>query len=167
MRRRFVLVLFLFIAAAGAAFLIASALRRPAPAQARITVYFTDTRRFAEGTPPFEVPVTRLVPATADLPTATLAEFYKGPTPSERQQGLEAVKSGTTGFSKLTVADGIARVYLTGPCSSGGATYTVAQPIFKNLLQYPEIRYVKIYDANGETEEPEGPSNSIPFCLEP
>jgi len=65
------------------------------------------------------------------------------------------------------IADGIARVYLTGPCSSGGATYTVAQPILRNLLQFEEIRYVKIYDAEGVTEEPEGPSNSIPPCLEP
>jgi hypothetical protein len=37
----------------------------------------------------------------------------------------------------------------------------------KNLLQFEEIDYVKIYDAEGETEVPEGRSSSIPFCLEP
>jgi len=48
-----------------------------------------------------------------------------------------------------------------------GATYTIAQPLMKNLRQFPDIDYVKIYDAEGQTGQPEGLSDSIPFCLEP
>jgi len=165
--KRFALFLVFFCATAGITFFVVSKLRPARPALVPATVYFTDTHRFAVGTPPFEVPVTRLVPATADPPAAVLTEFFKGPTAEERRRGLDAITSGFTGFSRLEIRDGIARVYLTGPCSSGGAAYTVAQPILKNLLQFKEIRYVKIYDAAGTTEEPEGPTNSIPFCLEP
>ena len=132
-----------------------------------ITVYFTDTNRYAVGIPPFEAAVTRTVPASANLAEAVLLAFFDGPTLEEGEQGLEAITSGFDGFSALVIEDGIARLYLRGECASLGATYTVAQPIMKNLLQFPEVSYVKIYDENGETEIPEGDSNSIPFCLEP
>lgn len=132
-----------------------------------ITVYFTDRDLYAAGIPPFEVAVTRSVPAVNGLPEAVLLAFFEGPTIEEREQGLEAITSGFDGVSALVIKDGIARVYLTGTCASLGATYTVAQPIMRNLLQFPEVSYVKIYDENGETEVPEGETNSIPFCLEP
>jgi hypothetical protein len=67
----------------------------------------------------------------------------------------------------LEVRDGVARVYLDGECRSNGAAYTVASPLIANLAQFPEIETIKIYDAAGATEQPEGPENSIPFCLEP
>ena len=132
-----------------------------------VTVFFTDVGRYSDGTPPFEAPVTRLVEANQYLPEAVLREFFRGPSAEEKAAGLELVASGFTGFQSLTIVDGIARVYLTGSCHSNGATYTVAAPIMANLLQFPEIIYVKIYDAEGNTEQPEGPVNSIPFCLEP
>jgi hypothetical protein len=81
--------------------------------------------------------------------------------------GLELIDSGFTGYSQLVVAGGIAHIYLSGPCQSGGATYTIAQPLLANLRQFPEINYVKIYDAEGSTGDPSGQSNSIPACLEP
>ncbi|MFA5873223.1 MAG: hypothetical protein WC832_04595, partial [Anaerolineales bacterium] len=59
------------------------------------------------------------------------------------------------------------RVYLTGTCASQGATYTIANLIYANLKQFPEIQWIKIYDQNNETETPDGQSGSIPFCLEP
>lgn len=132
-----------------------------------VTVFFTDVERYSVGTPPFEAPVTRLVAENQPLPGAVLREFFRGPTSDEKAAGLELVSSGFTGFQSLTINDGIARVYMIGSCSSGGATYTVAAPVMANLLQFPEISYVKIYDAEGNTEEPVGPVNSIPFCLEP
>lgn len=165
--RRTVLLFFLFLVAAVAAALVARIVRPPQPQMVEVSVYFTDENRFAAGTSPFEVPVSRRVPAAANLPAAVLAEFFEGPTPAERARGLIAVTSGFTGLDRLEVTDGIARVYLKGSCQSGGAAYTVAQPIFRNLLQFPTIRYVKIYDAEGTTQEPEGPVNSIPACLEP
>lgn len=135
--------------------------------QVAITVYFTDSNRYAEAIEPFEVAVSRTAPAGSNLPEAVLTAFFKGPTVGEAQQGLDAITSGATGFSALRIEDGIAHVTLAGECSSMGATYTIAQPLMKNLLQFEEIDYVKIYDAAGETEVPAGPSNSIPFCLEP
>jgi hypothetical protein len=137
------------------------------PEPVPITVYFTDTNRYAVGTPPFEVGVARMAPAGISLPEAVLQAFFEGPTAAEQAQGLEAITSGFTGFEALRIEDGIARVYLQGECASLGATYSVAQPIMTNLLQFAEIAYVKIYDENGETEQAAGEVNSIPFCLEP
>src|SRR3972149_3444371 len=79
-----------------------------------------------------------------------------------RALGLERIDSGFTGYSNLSVEEGIAHLYLVGPCASNGATYTIAQPILANLLPFPEIDYVKIYDEAGTTENPEGPDSSIP-----
>lgn len=137
------------------------------PAQIELSVYFTDSNRYAVGTPPFEVAVTRRVPPGASLPEPVLTQFFEGPTEHERSPGLELVNSGFTGFSDLRIENGIAHVYLTGPCASRGAVYTIAQPLLANLLQFDEIQFVKIYDSDGETGQPTGPTNSIPFCLEP
>ena len=132
-----------------------------------IQVFFTDSGRFAAGTPPFEEGVTRTALPEMPLPEQALAHFFRGPTEEERQRGLVLIRSGFTGFRELRVEDGIAHVYLIGECNSQGATYSVAQPILANLLQFPEIQFVKLYGAQGSTEAPEGESNSIPFCLEP
>jgi hypothetical protein len=48
-----------------------------------------------------------------------------------------------------------------------GATYTIADLLTYNLKQFPEIRFVKIYDENGGTQNPNGLSDSIPVCLQP
>ena len=143
-------------------------LTEPVPAATIIlTVYFTDIARFQIGTEPYEAAVTRTVPVPASLPEAVLTQLFLGPTEAEKAQGLEVILSGATGFSKLTIDNGIARVYLTGMCASQGATYTIANLIYANLKQFPEIQWIKIYDQNNETETPDGQSGSIPFCLEP
>jgi len=139
----------------------------PKPQTVTLTVHFTNIDRYAVGTEPYEDPVARTVPQTGSLPEMTLTQLFLGPTPEEKAQGLDLILSGTTGFSKLTIQDGIARVYLTGKCNSGGATYTISNLIFANFAQFSEIQYIKIYDENGETETPDGQSSSIPFCLEP
>jgi len=139
----------------------------PKPATVTLTVHFTNVHRYAIGTEPYEDPVTRTVAMAGSRPELVLTQVFIGPTPEEKAQGLDAFFSGTTGFSKLTIDEGIARVYLTGKCNSGGATYTISNLIFANLAQFPEIHWIKIYDENGETETPEGQTSSIPFCLEP
>jgi hypothetical protein len=131
------------------------------PKTVTVTVFFTDTIRYATGGPPFEVAVSREVNADANLPEAVLLEFFKGPMAEESALGYEAITDGFTGFSSLEITEGIARVHLTGICFSNGATYTIAQPLFE------QVQYVKIFDQNGQTWEPDGPSNSIPACLEP
>ena len=137
------------------------------PTLVEITVYFTDTNRYAVGIPPFEVPVTRSVPEESILPGALLEAFFDGPTEEEQSQGLESITSGFTGFREIKIQDQIAHVYLTGQCKSMGTTYTVAQPLMRNLLQLEEIHAVKIYDEMGLTEAPLGAGNSVPPCLEP
>jgi Sporulation and spore germination len=137
------------------------------PTTVMLAVYFTDMARYQVGTEPYEAEVTRRIPPPASLPEAVLTQLFLGPSKSEKAQGLAVVLSGTTGFSKLVLENGIARVYLTGMCNSKGATYTIANLIFANLKQFPEIQWIKIYDQNGETETPDGQSSSIPICLEP
>ncbi|TET52898.1 MAG: hypothetical protein E3J64_04385 [Anaerolineales bacterium] len=132
-----------------------------------ITVYFTDFDNYASATLPYEVGVTRVVSGSASLPEAVLDAFFVGPTPDETAAGLVAITSNCTGFSALEIEDTIARVYLTGPCNSGGATYSVAVLLAINLTQFDEVTYVKIYDENGQTGQPDGYSNSIPAILEP
>ena len=138
----------------------------PAPT-VTLTVYFTDVARYQVGTEPYEIAVTRVIPAPASLPEAVLAQMFLGPTEAEKSQGLALILSGTTGFSSLTIEDGIVRVYLTGVCASQGASYSIANLIYANLKQFPEIQWIKIYDQNNGTETPNGQSSSIPFCLEP
>lgn len=137
------------------------------PATVDLTIYFTDVARYQVGTEPYEAAVTRTVPPPTSLPEAVLTQLFLGPTEEENTQGLAVTLSGTTGFSNLTIENGIARVYLTGTCASQGATYTIANLIDANLKQFPEIQWIKIYDQNNETETPDGQSSSIPFCLEP
>ncbi len=137
------------------------------PVEVTVTVFFTDVARFQVGTEPYETPVTRIIPVPASLPAAVLTQMFLGPTETEKANGLAAYFSGTNGFSKLTIENGVARVYLTGTCNSQGGTYTIANLIETNLKQFSEIQWIKIYDQNGETENPDGQTGSIPYCLEP
>ena len=63
--------------------------------------------------------------------------------------------------------DGVAHLYLTGECNSQGSTFSISQPLMQSLRQFPEIQFVKIYDQNGNTQSPDGSTDSIPACLEP
>jgi len=77
------------------------------------------------------------------------------------------VASGATGFTNLRIVDGTASVQLVGGCASGGSTFTIADEITATLRQFTSVQDVKIYDPSGETESPDAPGDSIPFCLEP
>ncbi len=136
-------------------------------AMVELQIFFADVPRYVANTEPFETPVTRVVPDDGHLPETALREYFRGPTAEEVARGLDPMTNGCTGFSQLTIENGIARVYLTGPCSSGGATFTIAGPLMATLLAFPEIEYVKLYDESGQTGDPDGFTNSIPFSLEP
>jgi hypothetical protein len=129
-------------------------------------VYFLSAPRFAHGTEPYFVarhrPVLPLTPATG-----VLDRLFAGPLPGERASGLRLVRSGATGFSQLSIAHEIARVRLTGGCSSRGSTATIAGEIMPALRQFPSVDWVKIYAPDGTTERPNGRVDSIPACLEP
>lgn len=129
--------------------------------------YFLDSKAFAAGHAPYTKAVTRPVipPSTA---FGALQRLFAGPTQAERAQGLRFVSSKATGFTNLRISGaGVARVQLTGGCSSGGSTFTIANEIMRTLKQFLSVHWVKIYDPSGHTERPTGHTDSIPSSLEP
>jgi hypothetical protein len=99
--------------------------------------------------------------------TGVMDRIFAGPLPSEWAQGLRLLRSSATGFTHLRVDHRIARVQLTGGCSSHGSTITIAGEIMPSLRRLPGVRWVKIYDNHGHTEHPTGRVDSIPESLEP
>jgi len=137
----------------------------------QVYVYYLNLVAFVEEGEEY-IPLVRTKddPAEADE-VFILKQLYWGQlTDEEKEQhggSLTVEKSGTTGFRRVETRNRVSHVYLTGECDSGGSTLTIANIIFKNLKALDHLDYVKIYDQNEETEEPEGLSDSIPFCLEP
>lgn len=128
--------------------------------------YLIDSHAVQTGHEPLTRPVSRPVipPAVA---FGAMQRLFAGATQAERAAGLRFVASEATGFKNLTIRDQVARVQLTGKCGSRGSTITIANEIMPTLKQFSSVRWVKIYDPSGHTEEPTGHSDSIPFCLEP
>ncbi len=110
--------------------------------------------------------VTRRVP-TPGVARGALTALFAGPSDFDKPAGLTFVNSEATGFTDLSITNGIARVQLTGGCASGGATFTIANEIVPTLKQFPTVDFVKILDPQGQTEQPTGRVDSIPTCLEP
>ena len=132
-----------------------------------MNVYFVNKYRLNNNLPPFEVAGDRWAP-TNNIVGTVLDEYFKGPGATEKYQyGWIAIYDGFTGYSDIEVADGTARLYLTGACNPASLDYTVADILTHNLKQFPVIRYVKIYDENGVTKDPVGTGDSIPPCLGP
>jgi hypothetical protein len=129
-------------------------------------VWFVDTEAVNTGTGPYFVPRQR--PIRTDAPAAAaLHALFAGPVRQERAAGLRLVRSHAWGFDDLQIAVRIARMRLTRGCNSNGSTITVAGEIMPTLRQFPTVDWVKIYGPGGHTEQPTGPVDSIPFCLEP
>lgn len=129
-------------------------------------VWFFDERRYLANTEPFFTPVLRPVRPWTPA-TGVMDRLFAGPTASERAHGLRLLASNATGFTKLRIGDGIARVQLTGRCGSGGSTVSIAGEIMPSLRQFATVDHVKIYCPHGHTERPSGHTDSIPMCLEP
>lgn len=129
-------------------------------------VWFVDRDRVVAGTTPYVV--ARRRPVLAGSPAVgVLDRLFAGPTAPEERDGLRLVRSRSTGHRDLRIADSVARVRLTGGCSSGGSTVTVADQLMPTLRQFPAVDWVKVYSSAGATERPRGASDSIPECLEP
>ena len=62
---------------------------------------------------------------------------------------------------------GVADLRLTGRCSSGGSTVSIAGEVLPTLKQFATVRRVVLRDAQGSTLDPDGPGDSTPECLEP
>ena len=132
-----------------------------------IDVYFVNRLRYEANAEPFVVTGDRWARSNM-LPQTALNEFFKGPGATERSSfGWIALYNGFTGYSRLEIRDGVAHVYLSGTCTPDGRDFNIADLIILNLKQFPEIRFVKIYDENGTTQNPDGLSDSIPACLQP
>lgn len=130
------------------------------------SVHLLDVADFAEGSEPYTEPVLRRVPASAPA-GALLQHLFAGPTQAERSAGLAVVRSRATGFRDLSISGGVARLRLTGGCSSGGSTFTVADLLRPTLEQFATVSAVKVYDPQGRTQQPTGDGDSVPECLEP
>jgi len=125
--------------------------------------------RYENNLPPFVVTGDRWARSNR-LPQTALDEYFKGPGSTERFSfGWIALYNGFTGYSRLEIREGVANVFLIGTCTPdpAGRDFTIADLITLNLKQFPEIRFVKIYDENGGTQNPDGLSDSIPACLQP
>lgn len=129
-------------------------------------VYFFDSGAFTANQEPFFRFVRR--PVVPGSPArAALDRLFAGPLPSERSAGLRLLRSGASGLTGPSIRDGVARVRMTGGCTSHGSTVTLAGEVVPTLKQFPSVHWVKIYDPSGHTEHPRGHSDSIPTCLEP
>lgn len=129
-------------------------------------VHFLNRANFSIGREPYFTAVLR--PVSVRTPATRLMDrLFAGPTPAEASRGLTFLSSRATGFTGLSVTGGVARVRLTGGCSSGGSTASIADEIGRTLTQLPTVRFVRIYDPAGRTEAPAGPADSRPVCLEP
>jgi hypothetical protein len=129
-------------------------------------IWLVDSHAVESGTGPSYVARSRPVPS--DAPAAgALHALFAGPTPDERASGLRLVRSTAWGFEGLAIADGVARLRLIRGCRSGGSTITVAGEMAPTLRQFPTVDWVKIHSPRGATEQPQGPVDSIPTCLEP
>ena len=137
------------------------------PQYTLIDVYFVNRFRYENNLPPFVVTGDRWARSNM-LPQTALDEYFKGPGSTERFSfGWIALYNGFTGYSNLEIRDGVAHVYLTGTCTPDERDFNIADLITLNLKQFPEIQFVKIYDENGTTQNPEGMSDSVPACLRP
>lgn len=130
-------------------------------------IYFVDSHAFAIGVEPYVRAVLRPV-IPPNVGRRSLEWLFAGPTPAELAGGLAFVNSDATGFTNLSIGSNrVARVRLLGGANSHGSTLTIAAEIFPILKQFPTVRWVKILDPAGQTENPTGQSDSIPAGLEP
>lgn len=127
-------------------------------------VYFLSEPNLKAGTDPVllyaQRTVSRIRPAHG-----VMNAMLKGPTQVEKSRGLAFVDSGVTGYHGLRVENGIASITLEGDCHRGESSVTIADLILPTLKQFPTVNHVRIYDANGETQDPNGTGDSIPSCL--
>ena len=122
--------------------------------------------RYDNNLPPFERAGIRYVRSN-NVYKSLLDEYFKGPGSTERfTYGWIALYNGFTGYSRFDLINGVAHIYLEGTCDRAGATYTIANLLTYNFKQFPEVKFVKIYDENGTTQDPTGSSDSIPACLQ-
>jgi hypothetical protein len=139
----------------------------PTPLYNKVTVYFARNTRLINHLPPYEVGVTRYARSNISSYTTVLDQYFKGPGSTEYYSyGYRSIYDGFRGYSAFSISGNIARITLTGSCKREFESYSLAQLLQLNLKQFPTITYVKIYDEQGQTQDPDGMSDSVPVCLD-
>lgn len=131
-----------------------------------VKVLFLDEPRFIDGSEPYEAAVERRVPAGVEPLQAIVDRYFEGPTEEEKARGLRLLANGLTG-ARVVRQGATVHVHTTGVCATNGAAYNVSALLIRNLKQVAGVRYVKLYDPQGHTQQPTGDSDSIPECMEP
>ncbi|HHO50650.1 MAG TPA: hypothetical protein ENK18_07185, partial [Deltaproteobacteria bacterium] len=129
-------------------------------------IFFLDRARFDRGEEPYLVAVERQVGAKTPERNAVWT-LFKGPTPEEAAAGLTLVTSGAEGFTDLKIADGVATLKIRGGCDAQGSTLTIYDHLVATLTAFDSVEHVKLLDASGQTQHPDGAGGSRPECLEP
>ena len=135
------------------------------PQSTTVKVYFTNSRRLADRTAPYEEAVTRQISSSANPVASVLDEYFTGPNAGEQSHGLTAVWNGFIGYRRVEFSDGTLNVYLIGYCQSSGEGYNLSAPLMLTLKQFPGISYVKLYDEYERTHDALGKTNSTPDCI--
>lgn len=139
-----------------------------APQLQELSVYFVNKNNFDKGVEPYEQAVSRLTTTDLDPKEATIKSFFVGLTDDEIDAGIIAFFNGVEDADvTFDVATGVARVNLRGACDAKGAAYNVGTLIDVNLKQFPDVKYIRIYDENGETLSTNELESSWPACLQP
>ena len=114
------------------------------PPYTLIKVYFANSNHLAVGIPPYEVGRNRYVTSSLDLRKAVLDAYFKGPGSTELYYyGDTAIYNGFTGYSKFEFSSGVANVTLAGKCAPAQMGYTLANLLFINLKQFPEVNLTR------------------------
>ncbi len=94
--------------------------------------------------------VERTIPYTQAIATAAMKELLAGPTAAEKATwpAIDTVIPEGTKLLGLTVANGVAKVDLSGEFDDGGGTFSVtarlAQVVY-TLTQFPTVNSVEFY----------------------
>ena len=133
----------------------------------RRTIWFADASTF-DGDGPYLVAVDRAVPLGVRPLQSVAHRLFAGPTQGEKANGLELVRSGAKDFTDFSVNEvDVARLRLTGGCQLGPEPISIGTEITRSLKTLVSIDWVKIYDPDGETTDPDHPTDSLPACLIP
>jgi murein DD-endopeptidase MepM/ murein hydrolase activator NlpD len=136
------------------------------PLYNKVNIYFASNYRLSIHQPPYDVHGLRYEPSRLSVYNAVLDEYFKGPGSTEyTSYGYRALYDGFTGYTLVEIADDIVRVHLKGLCARQRPEFGIAELINLNLKQFPAIHFVKIYDQNDQTTDPDGISDSLPACL--
>ena len=151
-----VVVLFVVIILLSLALIFVNPKKVQAPKQefSTITLYFYNQNIKPVDNCKEVVPVTRQIPKTEKIATATLEQLLGGPTAEEKKSGYTTVIPEGSKLNSLNIVDGEAQVDFNEATQSGGGSCSMlarVTQIRQTLLQFSTIKTIKL-SINGATE---------------